>query len=110
MARGAMVLDGVVVGLIPAARRRRVGFALGVEYADPWGHRGATHSLSTSVALGLAIGLAARWFKLPAVRTAVVASVVLASHALLDTVTDGGLGWALIWPFDGPEIPGWLVR
>jgi hypothetical protein len=34
------------------------------------------------------------------VRTALVASAVLASHAVLDTMTDGGLGCALLWPFD----------
>lgn len=77
-----------------------VGFLFGVEYSDPWGHRGATHSLTLSVAVGMAIGLAARRFDRPAVRTAVVASVVLASHGLLDTLTDGGLGCALLWPFD----------
>jgi inner membrane protein len=77
-----------------------VGFALGVNYGDPWGHRGATHSLTVSVAVGLAVGLAARWFKRPLSRTALMASVVLASHAILDTMTDGGLGCALFWPFD----------
>jgi inner membrane protein len=87
-----------VISLLPDVDA--VGFALGVEYAAPWGHRGATHSLTFSLALGLAIGLAARSFKLPAVKTALVASVVLASHALLDTMTDGGLGCALLWPFD----------
>jgi hypothetical protein len=74
-----------------------MGFALGVEYGDPWGHRGATHSLLFSIALGAAIGLAARWFKHPGARTALVASVVLASHAILDTMTDGGLGCALLY-------------
>ena len=77
-----------------------VGFALGVQYGDPWGHRGATHSLTFSAALGLAIGLAAPKFGRPATRTALMAGVVLASHALLDTMTDGGLGCALFWPFD----------
>lgn len=76
------------------------GFLLGVEYSDQWGHRGATHSLALSVAVGTVIGLAARRFGHPPLRTAVVASVVLASHALLDTLTDGGLGCALLWPFD----------
>ena len=77
-----------------------IGFALGVDYADPWGHRGATHSLAFSCALGLLIGLAARTFGRPALRTTLIASVVLASHAILDTMTDGGLGCALFWPFD----------
>ena len=77
-----------------------VGFALGVEYGDPWGHRGATHSLALSVALGCAIGLAARWIQRPVLRTALLVSAVLASHGLPDTMTDGGLGCALLWPFD----------
>ena len=73
-----------------------VGFALGVNYGDPWGHRGATHSFTFSVVAGLAVGLASRRFK----RTALIAIAVLASHAVLDTMTDGGLGCALLWPFD----------
>src|SRR6185436_4820039 len=89
-----------------------IGFSLGVRYGDEWGHRGATHSFAFSIALGLAIGVAARfapWAAVagpegtaragrevhaagessPAWRTAVIASSVLVSHALLDTLTDG---------------------
>ena len=105
-----------------------VGFALGVNYGDPWGHRGATHSFTFSIVVGLAVGLASRWWRLPGLkrpglhtylrragpfgpasaildahppgRTALLASLVLASHAILDTMTDGGLGCALLWPFD----------
>jgi len=29
-----------------------IGFGLGVRYEDPWGHRGATHSLMFALALG----------------------------------------------------------
>lgn len=77
-----------------------IGLSLGVKYEDEWGHRGATHSLVFSSIFGLAIGVAAPFFRLPAVRTAIVATLVLASHALLDTLTNGGLGCALFWPFD----------
>ncbi len=77
-----------------------IGFALGVEYGDEWGHRGATHSLLFSVALGSVLGLAAPLAGLPRLRTALTASAVLASHALLDTMTTGGLGCTLFWPFD----------
>jgi inner membrane protein len=77
-----------------------VGFALGVEYGDPWGHRGATHSLTFAIAVGAALGLAAPWFRMRRVRTFAAASLVLVSHGLLDTLTDGGLGCALLWPFD----------
>ena len=61
---------------------------------------GATHSLVFAIALGAVVGLAAPRFGRPAVRTALMATAVLASHALLDTLTDGGLGCALFWPSD----------
>jgi inner membrane protein len=77
-----------------------IGFGLGVEYGDPWGHRGATHSLTCAMAIAAALGLAAPRFQLPPVRIWAIAGVVLASHGLLDTLTDGGLGCALLWPFD----------
>ncbi len=77
-----------------------IGFSLGVRYGDPWGHRGATHSLAFAVLTGAAVGAAAAGLRLPPVRTGAIAIGVLASHPLLDTLTDGGLGCALFWPFD----------
>jgi len=77
-----------------------VGFPLGVLYGDPWGHRGATHSLTMSLAVGLAVGLTARGLRRRFGWTGLIATAVLASHAILDTMTDGGLGCALLWPFD----------
>jgi inner membrane protein len=76
-----------------------VGFPLGVAYSAPFGHRGATHSLFASVLGGLAVGVLARLRGYVAGRPTVMASVVLASHAFLDTMTDGGFGCALLWPF-----------
>ncbi len=77
-----------------------IGFSLGVEYGDPWGHRGATHSLTFAIAVALAFGLAAYRLNRPVIRTALVAGAVLVSHAVFDSMTDGGLGCALLWPFD----------
>ena len=77
-----------------------IGFALGIRYADEWGHRGATHSLVFAGAVGAGIGVAAMFFRQPATRTGLGAALVLATHPLLDTMTDGGLGCALFWPFD----------
>ena len=76
-----------------------IGFGLGVQYGDPWGHRGATHSLAFSLALGAVVGLLAPRYGRPALRTGIMAALVVASHAMLDTLTDGGLGCALFWPF-----------
>ena len=80
------------------------GFPLGVAYEDPWGHRGATHSLVFAAAIAVVVGLVARAAKLSAVRTALIALVVVGSHGLLDALTDGGLGCALLWPFSNERF------
>jgi inner membrane protein len=76
-----------------------IGRGFGIRYADAWGHRGATHSLLFCAALGALIGLLAQRAGLPTLRTGVCAVLVLISHPLLDTMTDGGLGCALFWPW-----------
>lgn len=84
------------------------GFALGVAYADDWGHRGATHSL-VFAALATA-ALAALWPRARSIPAALFLFAAMVSHGLLDMATDGGLGIALAWPFDSgryflPETP-----
>lgn len=76
-----------------------VGFRFGVAYGDPWGHRGATHSFAFAMLVGALVGGISRLAKLPGLRTGLIAAAVVASHPLLDTLTDGGLGCALLWPF-----------
>jgi inner membrane protein len=76
-----------------------IGFALGVRYADPWGHRGATHSLLFALLVALLVAGVARALRGPALRTGLLALLAVGSHGLLDTFTDGGLGAALLWPF-----------
>ncbi len=77
-----------------------IGFRFGIAYADAWGHRGASHSFAFSILLGLTFGLLAPLFGAPRGRTALTATLVLISHPLCDVLTDGGLGCALLWPFD----------
>lgn len=75
-----------------------IAFALRVPYVAPWGHRGAAHSLTFTLVVGAFVGLLA----LPGprrLRRATLAGLTAASHPLLDTLTDGGLGMALLWPF-----------
>jgi len=76
-----------------------VAFSLGIAYSDPLGHRGATHSLVFALAVGVATAaLAYRRFASSFVRLAVFCFVVIATHPLLDALTDGGLGVELFWP------------
>jgi inner membrane protein len=77
-----------------------IAFRLGIPYAAPLGHRGAAHSLCIAVALASIAVLATRRRGEPGMLTRLWAlcAVVAVSHALLDTLTDGGLGVALFWP------------
>jgi inner membrane protein len=65
---------------------------------SPWLHRGATHSLPVAAAVGLAVALLLEGRRLRA-STLVLAVGTAASHGLLDTVTHGGSGVMLLWPF-----------
>ncbi len=78
-----------------------------IPYEAPWGHRGMTHSLAFAAVVGALAALALRR------RThcpggyaglAATLAVVVASHGLLDALTDGGLGIALFAPFDARRL------
>lgn len=75
-----------------------LAFRLGIPYEDAWGHRGATHSAAFAAAWALA---ATALFFRDVPRQVPVALALFAatvSHGLLDMLTDGGLGVALLWP------------
>ena len=75
------------------------GFAAGIPYGHPLGHRGFTHSLSFALlAAGAGTALAKRLGASPAMTFAVL-FVSTASHGLLDAMTSGGLGVAFFSPF-----------
>jgi inner membrane protein len=76
-----------------------LAFSFGIPYHAPYGHRGAFHSLSISVLLGVLVWLLTLRSTLPALRTGVYVALMAASHSLIDAFTDGGLGVALLWPF-----------
>jgi len=82
-----------------------VGMAFGIPYGAPWGHRGATHSLLMALVVGASTalfrphGAPAPPRARPRAMRALLATAVMASHGLLDAMTDGGKGVALLWPF-----------
>jgi inner membrane protein len=84
------------LALLPDADMILVG--LGVADHGPVGHRGASHSLLLAVVAGIVCGLAARKLGWPALRTALVGTFAVASHALLDVLGEGGRGLPLLWP------------
>lgn len=77
-----------------------LAFRFGIPYHHPWGHRGASHSVVFGLGVALVVALLARSSGIPWRRALAFAAPVIISHGLLDTLTDGGLGAALWWPFD----------
>jgi inner membrane protein len=76
-----------------------VAFRLGIPYHAPFGHRGASHSLVFALAAGMLGALILRRYGWRFSVALLAAGGVVASHGLLDAMTDGGLGIALFWPF-----------
>jgi len=75
-------------------------FVWGIPYEAPLGHRGAAHSLVVALAFALLCApLLKTYFQISFTRGALLGFVTIASHGLLDTLTDGGYGVALLWPF-----------
>lgn len=74
----------------------------GIELAPAWfGHRGLTHSLAFAILLGFAAVwgyLAPRWRTQQYLRLALFFAAVIASHPLLDMLTNGGAGVRLWLP------------
>lgn len=95
-------IAAVVVSVLPDADV--LGFAFGVRYGDFLGHRGCFHSLFFALILSVFCltvlfrhhrAFTRKWWNL-----LTFFFIVGASHGLLDALTNGGLGIALLAPFD----------
>lgn len=90
-----LAVAGMILAMLPDLDV--IGFKFGIAYADPWGHRGASHSLVWSGAMALLVG--ALWREFRSAFALGFLFLAAASHGLLDMLTDGGLGVAVWWPF-----------
>lgn len=83
-----------------------LAFNLGIPYRSVWGHRGFTHSLLFAVLAGCVIAWTAFrqeesvTMKRSRTSLAIFFSVATISHLALDSLTNGGLGVAALWPFE----------
>lgn len=94
-------LVGAVCAVIPDLDV--IGFRFGIRYGDFFGHRGFTHSLLFAALLAAVVVALCFRHKLPAISPITLWTylfLAIASHGLLDAMTDGGLGVAFFSPFD----------
>ncbi|BBN88407.1 metal-dependent hydrolase [Azospira sp. I09] len=87
---------GALVAILPDLDV--LAFRLGIPYAAQFGHRGFSHSLLFALLAALLGTLLARWLHARAAVAFPFLALSGASHGLLDTLTNGGLGIALLWP------------
>ena len=82
-----------------------ITFAMGIPYDAPWGHRGAAHSIVFALAAAMLFApLLKQYFEMPLKRAYLLAFIAIMSHGLLDTLTDGGKGIGLLWPFSNERF------
>jgi len=84
---------------------------IGIPYGDFWGHRGFVHSIFFAFLVGVVIsavffrkeGLFSKSF----IFYSLYFSIATSSHGILDAFTNGGLGIALLSPFDNIRYFFW---
>lgn len=90
-----------------------LAFKLGISYENFWGHRGFIHSIPFAIIVGFVV--ATVFFKKEGIPSkgwlfyCLFFSVVTASHGVLDALTNGGLGIALLSPFDNERYFFWAT-
>jgi inner membrane protein len=93
-----LLAAGVAASILPDLDV--AAFALGIPYADALGHRGASHSLLFAGSIALLGAVVHKPLRAGSLQAAVWLFVCAASHPLLDALTSGGLGVALLWPWN----------
>lgn len=92
-----LVTAGILVSVLPDLDV--VAFRLGIPYASGLGHRGFSHSLLFAAVLAALGTIGLRACKVPSLTALWYLFLAAASHGLLDMLTTGGLGVALLWPW-----------
>lgn len=103
-----LLIAGALAAMLPDADV--AAFKFGIAYADTFGHRGASHSLLFAALLGMAAILLRRSLRTRPWTAFWFVAFATVSHPLLDMLTDGGLGVALLWPWsDARHFAPWRV-
>ena len=98
----SMLLAGMVAAIAPDFDG--IAYQFGWRPDGMWGHRGFTHTLLFAALLGL-LGLwLAKWWKVPRLAGFAWLALCCLSHPLLDMMTSGGSGMALLWPLSSERF------
>jgi inner membrane protein len=81
-----------------------ISFAFGIRYGSMFGHRGITHSVAFALLVGLVISVFFTGRKIAKWKLVLYFALVTVSHPLLDMLTNGGPGVALLAPFSAQRF------
>jgi inner membrane protein len=70
----------------------------------PWWHRGATHSLFVAIAAGCFAAAFHRPLRVRALTAGAAVAAAMASHGILDMLTDDGVPVAYLWPLSSARL------
>jgi inner membrane protein len=93
---------GVITSVVPDLDV--LAFRLGISYAAEFGHRGFSHSLLLALIVAAIGASSVRPLHTTSKRAFWFLLVAMASHGILDALTNGGLGIAFLWPFSGERF------
>jgi len=91
-----LLIAGMIGSILPDLDV--IAFKFGIPYASIWGHRGVSHSIMFALVIAFLSIFAFRAFDASRQKTFWFLFSVTLSHTLLDALTNGGLGVALLWP------------
>ena len=94
-----LLLAGVAASILPDLDV--VAFSFNIPYEHDFGHRGFSHSFFFAALTALVGACAHRWLRCSFGVAFGFLFLATASHGVLDTFTNGGLGIALFWPWSG---------
>ena len=97
-----LLVAGMIASMMPDLDV--IGLKLGIEYANQFGHRGASHSIAFALAIGALAAFLAPWLRAGRWIAGAFVTLACVSHPLLDMCTTGGLGAALWWPLSEQRL------
>ena len=92
-----LFVSGILLSMAPDLDV--IGFYFNVAYGSPFGHRGWTHSLLFAAAISWLLTRFYRFLRADPMTIFIFSWISMASHGVLDALTNGGLGVAFFWPF-----------
>lgn len=103
-----LLASGIVASILPDLDV--LAFRFGISYSDQLGHRGFSHSVLFALLVGFAAFLFASRLRSSRVGAFSFVFIATISHGLLDMLTNGGMGVALLWPLsDARFFAPWQV-